>query len=66
MKHAIEHWRLQFRGEARAKDDKDITQADIDAHNLILSSPKRTGVLIILTYCYVVTTNHGPHSNLKR
>ena len=32
MKHAIEHWRLQFRGEARVKDDKDITQADIDAH----------------------------------
>ena len=36
MNHAIDHWRLQFRGEARVKDDKDITQADIDAHNLIL------------------------------
>jgi pimeloyl-ACP methyl ester carboxylesterase len=36
MKHAIDHWRLQFRGNARVKDDRDITQADIDAHNLIL------------------------------
>ena len=36
MKHAIDHWRKQFRGEARVKDDKDITGADIAAHNLIL------------------------------
>ena len=36
MKHAIDHWRRQFRGEARVKDDKDITGADIAAHNLIL------------------------------
>ena len=31
MKHAIEHWRRQFRGEARVKDDKDVTDADIAA-----------------------------------
>ena len=36
MKHAIDHWRRQFRGEARVKDDKDVTDADIAAHNLIL------------------------------
>jgi pimeloyl-ACP methyl ester carboxylesterase len=36
MNHAIEHWRTQFRGAARIKDDKDIAQTDIDAHNLIL------------------------------
>jgi dienelactone hydrolase len=36
MKRAIEHWRKQFRGEARIKDDKDVTDADIAAHNLIL------------------------------
>ena len=34
MKHAIDHWRRQFRGEARVKDDKDVTDADIAAHNL--------------------------------
>jgi hypothetical protein len=36
MKHAIDHWRRQFRGEARVKDDKDINDADIAAHNLVL------------------------------
>ena len=36
MQHAIDHWRRQFRGEARVKDDKDVTEADIVAHNLIL------------------------------
>ena len=34
--HAIEHWRRQFRGEARVKDDTEITEADIAAHNLVL------------------------------
>jgi hypothetical protein len=34
--HAIEHWRRQFRGEARVKDDTDITEADIAAQNLVL------------------------------
>jgi hypothetical protein len=36
MKRAIDHWRKQFRGEARVKDDKDVTDADIAAHNLVL------------------------------
>jgi pimeloyl-ACP methyl ester carboxylesterase len=36
MKHAIEHWRKQFRGEARVKDDGDIGDAEIAAHNLVL------------------------------
>lgn len=36
MKHAADHWRKQFRGEARAKIDTDIADADIAAHNLIL------------------------------
>jgi pimeloyl-ACP methyl ester carboxylesterase len=36
MKHANDHWRRQFRGEARVKDDKEITDADVAAHNLIL------------------------------
>jgi hypothetical protein len=36
MKHAITHWRQQFRGEARAKDDSAVTDADIAAHNLVL------------------------------
>jgi hypothetical protein len=36
MDHAITHWRKQFRGEARAKTDDAITDADIAAHNLVL------------------------------
>src|SRR5947209_10465846 len=36
QKHAIEHWRAQFRGEARVKDDEAVTAADIADHNLIL------------------------------
>jgi Prolyl oligopeptidase family len=35
-KHAIFHWRLQFRGEARVKDDAAVTDEDIAAHNLVL------------------------------
>ncbi len=34
--HAIDHWRRQFRGEARVKDDAAVTDEDIAAHNLIL------------------------------
>jgi dienelactone hydrolase len=36
MKHALDHWRKQFRGEARVKDDAEVTDADIAAHNLVL------------------------------
>jgi hypothetical protein len=36
MSHAAAHWRRQFRGDVREKDDKDVTEADIAAHNLIL------------------------------
>ncbi len=36
MHHALDHWRKQFRGEARVKDDTALTDADISAHNLIL------------------------------
>jgi pimeloyl-ACP methyl ester carboxylesterase len=36
MKHAVEHWRKQFRGDARVKDDGAITEADVASHNLVL------------------------------
>jgi dienelactone hydrolase len=36
MDRAIEHWRRQFRGMARVKDDTAITDADIAGANLIL------------------------------
>jgi pimeloyl-ACP methyl ester carboxylesterase len=36
MQHALDHWRRQFRGEARVKDDRAVTDADLAAHHLIL------------------------------
>jgi hypothetical protein len=36
MNHAIDHWRKQFRGEARVKNDDAVTDEDVAAHNLIL------------------------------
>src|SRR5205823_2775777 len=36
LQHAITEWRRQFRGEARIKNDNDVTDADIAAHNLAL------------------------------
>jgi hypothetical protein len=36
MKHAVKHWRQQFRGDAPIKDDKDLTDDDIKNNNLIL------------------------------
>ena len=36
QKHAITEWRRQFRGEAQVRDDKDVTDADIAASNLVL------------------------------
>jgi hypothetical protein len=34
--HAIKEWRRQFRGEARVRDDVQITDADIASSNLVL------------------------------
>jgi dienelactone hydrolase len=46
MQHAVDHWRRQFRGEARVKDDKDINDADIAAHNLVLwGDPSSNSIL---------------------
>lgn len=36
LAHAITEWRRQFRGDARIKNDGDVTDADIAAHNLVL------------------------------
>jgi hypothetical protein len=36
QKRAITEWRRQFRGEAQVREDKDLTDADIAASNLIL------------------------------
>lgn len=46
MKHAVTHWRQQFRGDAPVKDDKDITEEDIKNNNLVLwGDPKSNAIL---------------------
>jgi hypothetical protein len=36
LKHALDHWRRQYRGDARVKDDTAVTDQDIAAHHLVL------------------------------
>jgi hypothetical protein len=36
MAHAVEHWRKQFRGDARMKADTEVTSSDISDNNLAL------------------------------
>jgi hypothetical protein len=36
MAHAVDHWRKQYRGEARVKNDSDVSADDIASSNLIL------------------------------
>jgi hypothetical protein len=46
MKHATDHWRKQFRGDAPMKADTELTDADIVNNNLILwGDPKSNAVL---------------------
>jgi pimeloyl-ACP methyl ester carboxylesterase len=44
--HAIDHWRKQFRGEARVKNDSDVTAADIADSNLVLFGDPSSNQLI--------------------
>jgi hypothetical protein len=46
MEHAVTHWRKHFRGDARVKDDRDISAADIAAHNLVLWGDPSSNALL--------------------
>jgi dienelactone hydrolase len=46
MRHAIDHWRRQFRGEARVKTDEDISDADIASNNLVLWGDPQSNKLL--------------------
>lgn len=46
QKHAIEHWRKQFRGEARVVKDTEVTPEEIRSANLVLwGDPKSNQIL---------------------
>jgi len=44
--HAIEHWRRQFRGDARVKADTEITDDDIANHHLVLWGDPQSNALL--------------------
>jgi pimeloyl-ACP methyl ester carboxylesterase len=46
MEHAVMHWRKHFRGDARVKADRDISAADIAAHNLVLWGDPSSNALL--------------------
>ena len=43
---ATNDWRAQFRGDARVKDDSQVTDADIAAHNLVLFGDPQSNKLL--------------------
>jgi dienelactone hydrolase len=46
MKHAVKHWRQQFRGDAPIKDDKDVSDDDIKNNNLILWGDAQSNAIL--------------------
>jgi len=46
MKHAVDHWRKQFRGDAPVKKDAEITDADIKNSNLVLWGDPKSNALL--------------------
>ena len=44
--HAIDHWRRQFRGDARVKTDSEVTAEDIANHNLVLWGDPQSNTLL--------------------
>ncbi len=46
MGHATEHWRREYRGDARVKDDSAVTEADIAANNLVLWGDPSSNALL--------------------
>ncbi|MBA4064325.1 MAG: hypothetical protein C0501_11555 [Isosphaera sp.] len=46
MRHAVDHWRKQFRGDAPVKKDTEVTADDIATRNLVLwGDPQSNAVL---------------------
>lgn len=45
-RHAITHWRQQFRGEAPVKTDQEITDADIASSHLVLWGDPKSNALL--------------------
>lgn len=49
FEHAVEHWRRQFRGDARVKLDTELTRADMQDANIVLwGDPRSNETLQVL------------------
>jgi dienelactone hydrolase len=46
MAHAMDHWRRQFRGEARVKNDADVTDEEMASNNLVLWGDPQSNKLL--------------------
>ncbi len=46
MDHAIDHWRRQFRGEARVRSDADLTDSEMAANNLVIWGDPQSNKLL--------------------
>jgi pimeloyl-ACP methyl ester carboxylesterase len=44
--HSIDHWRKQYRGDARVKQDSTVTDDDIAQHNLVLWGDPQSNKLL--------------------
>ena len=46
MDHAIDHWRRQFRGEARVENDTEVSDSEIATNNLVLWGDPQSNKLL--------------------
>lgn len=46
MTHAIDHWRSQYRGDVRIKDDTAVTDADLANHNIVVWGDPQSNALL--------------------
>lgn len=46
QKHAIEHWRRHYRGDARVKLDRDVTEADLRDNNVVVWGDPSSNLLL--------------------
>lgn len=46
LERAVEHWRRHFRGDARAKDDTEVTEADLLAHHVVVWGDPASNALL--------------------
>jgi hypothetical protein len=64
MDHAIDHWRQQFRGEARIKSDADLTDVEMAANKLVIWGDPQSNQLLarIASQLSILWDAHGVHT----